>query len=63
MEASVKYEVRKACNVFLYGNFIELVDARIHPNDCGCVQCKPRPEKVRAPHDSLYLKQKHSQEI
>lgn len=59
----MKYEVRKACNVWLYGNFIDLVDTRIHPADCDCVQCKPRPEKPRAPYDELYLKQKFGQEI
>lgn len=61
--AVVKYEVRKACNVWLYGNFIDLVDTTIHPQDCVCVICKPRPEKVRQPYDRLYLKQKSGQEI
>jgi hypothetical protein len=63
MEDPVKYEVRKACNVWLYGNFIELIDTTVHPVDCTCVTCRPKPAKPRAPYDSLHLKQKLSQEI
>jgi hypothetical protein len=59
----VKYEVRLACNVFMYGNFVELVDTTIHPADCMCVNCQPRLRKGRAPYDELYLKQKLGQEI
>lgn len=47
------YEVRKACNVFLYGNFVELVDARPDPADCI-----PDPPKPRQPYDELYIKQR-----
>lgn len=54
----MKYEVRKAANVFMYGNFVELVDTTIHPTDCTCVMCVPEPEKVRQPYDELYLKRK-----
>ena len=53
----MKYEVRKAVNVWLYGNFIELVDTTVHPTDCACVICKPKPEKQRQPYDELYVKQ------
>jgi hypothetical protein len=55
------YEVRKACNVWLWGNFVELVACGPddpHPADCQCVSCVPRPEKTRQPYDELYLKQK-----
>lgn len=61
--AVVKYEVRRAFNVTLHGHFVEIIDTTIHPADCACVICKPRPEKIRPPYDSLYLKQKRSQEI
>ena len=55
----MKYEIKKACNVFMYGNFVELVDTTIHPEDCVCVECKPRePKPAPQPYDSLYLKQK-----
>lgn len=55
----MKYEVRMACNVFMYGNFIELVDTTVHPNDCQCVECVPPPKKPDPqPYDDLYLKQK-----
>lgn len=57
--ASVKYEVRMACNVFMYGNFVELVDTTVHPVDCACVECMSPPEKPDPrPYDSLHLKQK-----
>jgi hypothetical protein len=62
----VKYEVRKAHNVFLYGNFVELVETASAPCDaqCTCSRCHPLPEeKPRQPYDSLYLKQKLGQEI
>jgi hypothetical protein len=52
------YEVRAACNAFMYGSFVEVVDTTIHPSDCTCVICVPEPEKKRPPYDSLYLKQK-----
>lgn len=52
------YEVRKAHNVWLYGNFVDLVwTDDPHPTDCQCVDCVPRPEKKRQPYDELYLKQ------
>lgn len=55
----MKYECRKACNVTLYGNFVELVDTTIHPEDCACVECKPcEPKPTPQPYDELYLKQK-----
>lgn len=54
----MKYEVRKAANVWLYGNFVELVDTTIHPTDCPCVICVPREPVIRAPYDELYVKQK-----
>lgn len=60
------YEVRKACNVTLHGHFVELVAITNtpHPADCPCISCKPRPEKPKPqPYDSLYLKQRRSQEI
>ena len=48
-----RYEVRKACNVFMHGNFVELVDARPDPADCV-----PDPPKPRQPYDELYVKQR-----
>ena len=57
----MKYEVRKACNVFMYGNFVELIDIANtpHPADCPCIDCKPQPGKPSPPpYDELYLKQK-----
>lgn len=53
-----KYEVRAACNAFMYGSFVDVVDTTIHPSDCTCVICVPEPKKIRPPYDSLYLKQK-----
>lgn len=55
---SWKYEVRAACNAFMYGSFVDVVDTTIHPSDCTCVICVPEPKKIRPPYDSLYLKQK-----
>lgn len=57
------YEMRTAAAANLFGNFVELVDTTVHPLDCTCVQCVPQPPKVRQPYDSLYLKQKYSQEF
>jgi hypothetical protein len=59
----VKIELHRDFNIFMYGPFTEVVDTTIHPADCTCMQCKPRPEKIRQPYDSLYLKQKYSQEL
>ena len=50
------YEVRKDFNRYL-GNWIELVDTRVHPQDCQCVECKPRPPKVYRERDELSDKQ------
>ncbi len=61
--AAVRYELRKACNAFLYGRWVEVVDTTVHPADCGCVICLPREPVVRAPYDELFLKQKYSQEF
>lgn len=52
------YEVRKSCNAFMYGSFVELFDTTIHPSECTCVICVPEPEKKRQPYDELYVKQK-----
>jgi len=55
----VRYECKKACNVTLYGNFVELIDTTIHPTDCTCIACVPPPERPDPkPYDDLYLKQK-----
>jgi hypothetical protein len=47
----VKYEVRKACNAFMYGSFVELVEIEpldigplepaiyAHPSMCSCPRC------------------------
>jgi hypothetical protein len=59
----VRYELRNAQLVFMYGPFVEVVDTTIHPTDCPCVICVPREPVIRAPYDELYLKQKLSQEI
>jgi hypothetical protein len=46
----VIYEVRKEFNKYL-GYFVEIVDTTVHPKDCTCVECKPRPARVYRERD------------
>ena len=59
-------EVFKDFNVFMYGNFVEVVPIESHPEDCSCGLCegiRTRLAKKRPPHDELYLKQKRMYEL
>lgn len=47
------HEVKHPANIWLYGNFVELADARPDPADCV-----PDPPKPRQPYDELWIKQR-----
>jgi hypothetical protein len=59
-------EVFKDFNIFMYGNFVEVVPIEPCPEDCACELCagiRARLARKRPPYDELYLKQKRMREL